>query len=243
LFHFPNPFFHMLPLIEQNNLYQSCGEPGNGPPPFSGTLYDPYGPVYPGIAAYHIKTYQNPSDPSMPASGRVQGSRSSVECWGACGYAFNAQVFCQVDVSGRFVDWWNAPRIPQSFSDGTSATILFTEKFTLCGTPGGRFGGASAWADSVLDSAIPVFSVSRYPILGTPANKIPPTGPNTHFQVQPTPATSDACQYWVPQAPRAGGILVALADGSVRLVTSGVRPATWWAACTPAGGEVLTEDW
>ena len=36
---------------------------------------------------------------------------------------------------------------------------------------------------------------------------------------------------------------VALADGSVRAVANGISQATWWAACTPDGGEVLGNDW
>jgi hypothetical protein len=29
----------------------------------------------------------------------------------------------------------------------------------------------------------------------------------------------------------------------VRTLSSGMSGATWWAACTPAGGEVLGADW
>jgi hypothetical protein len=41
---------------------------------------------------------------------------------------------------------------------------------------------------------------------------------------------------------------VALGDGSVRFVTQGISPATWWYALTPGsgpagGGEVLGSDW
>jgi hypothetical protein len=36
---------------------------------------------------------------------------------------------------------------------------------------------------------------------------------------------------------------VALADGSVRHLTQGISATTWWAACTPAGGEPLASDW
>src|SRR6185437_1488101 len=35
-----NVFFHLLPLIEQANLYQSSAEPGNGPPPWPGVCYN-----------------------------------------------------------------------------------------------------------------------------------------------------------------------------------------------------------
>jgi hypothetical protein len=36
---------------------------------------------------------------------------------------------------------------------------------------------------------------------------------------------------------------VALADGSVRTLSAGMAPATWAAALTPNGGEILTNDW
>jgi hypothetical protein len=36
---------------------------------------------------------------------------------------------------------------------------------------------------------------------------------------------------------------VAMADGSVRGVSGGVRQVTFWSAVTPAGGEVLGSDW
>jgi prepilin-type N-terminal cleavage/methylation domain-containing protein len=238
-----NVFFHLLPFIEQDNLYQSTAEPGSGPPASPGTYYTANGPVYPGIATSPIKLYQNPLDPSMSASGTVQGSMTDADGWGACGYAFNAQVFCKVDSRGNFEDWWARPRIPQTFWDGTSNTILFAEKFSVCGDPAGPYGAASAWADAPDEEATPVFSVSRFPTAGLPPGGILSTGPTTHFQVRPFPYASDRCQYWVPQTASAGGILVGLADGGVRNVGPGISPATWWAACTPAGGEVLGSDW
>jgi hypothetical protein len=35
----------------------------------------------------------------------------------------------------------------------------------------------------------------------------------------------------------------ALGDGSVRWLSAGMSPQTWWAACTPAGGDILGSDW
>ncbi len=40
-----------------------------------------------------------------------------------------------------------------------------------------------------------------------------------------------------------GGVQVGMGDGSVRMVSTGVSTATWWYALTPAGGEVLGNDW
>jgi len=38
-------------------------------------------------------------------------------------------------------------------------------------------------------------------------------------------------------------IQVLLGDGSVRIVSASVDPATWWAAMTPTGGETLGNGW
>jgi prepilin-type N-terminal cleavage/methylation domain-containing protein len=235
-----NLFFHLLPFVEQGNLYQSTAGPGNGSPPNRGTLYSPFGPTFPGIAPHPIEVYQNPSDPTMSGAGTVENSQTVADGWGACGYAFNAQVFCRVDGRGNFLDWFGNPKFPGRFADGTSNTIVFTEKYAVCGPPGGLYSGANAWAEAPDEQATPVFSVSRFPSAGTPAGAIPATGAQTHFQVQPT---DDECQYWVPQTARAEGILVGMADGSVRTVGSEISSATWWAASTPAGREVLGNDW
>ncbi len=47
----------------------------------------------------------------------------------------------------------------------------------------------------------------------------------------------------VATSPHAAGMNAALGDGSVRFLTVGISPTTWWAALTPAGGEVLGSDW
>jgi prepilin-type N-terminal cleavage/methylation domain-containing protein len=238
-----NVFFHLLPFLEQNNLYQSTASAGNGPPPLTGKLFIADGPSYPGIAATALPIYINPSDPSVASPGVIRGTGSYAEGWGAGCYAFNAQAFCAVDQNGQFLDWFARPRLPQSFPDGTSTTILFAEKYAVCGQPGTPLEGVSAWAAGPAPEATPVFAVSIFPVAGLPPNDVPPTGPTTIFDVQPSPYQSDTCHYWLPQAARSAGILISLADGSARLVSGSISPETWWAACTPAGGDTLGDDW
>ncbi len=60
------------------------------------------------------------------------------------------------------------------------------------------------------------------------------------FQVRPA---ATACDPRLASTFNDGGLLVTLADGSGRIVSPSVSPSTWWAACTPAGGEVLGSDW
>jgi hypothetical protein len=232
----------LLPYLEQRALYDSTASEGNGPPGKPGTLYTAYGPEFPGIATTPIKTFYNPSDPSADRSGLVVGSGTFTEGWGVGCYAFNAQVFCTVGQRGHFIDWFGQARLGVSFPDGTSTTIMFTEKYAVCGAPGSAYRGASTWAEAPAEEAMAVFAASQFPTSGLPPEAVPATGPTTHFEVRPSPFT-DSCHYWLPQTGRSGGILVGLADGSVRLVAPAVSSKTWWAACTPAGADSVGDDW
>ncbi len=62
------------------------------------------------------------------------------------------------------------------------------------------------------------------------------------FQVAPN-GWQYPCDPSVPQTPHMSGMLVALADGSVRPVSGTVSQWAFWAACTPNGGETLPADW
>jgi hypothetical protein len=80
------------------------------------------------------------------------------------------------------------------------------------------------WAWPIPDYFLPVFAAwSREP-----------------FQLQPSPAGCDPRR---ASTFNDGGLLVGLADGSCRTIAAGISQATWWAACTPAAGDVLGPDW
>jgi hypothetical protein len=63
--------------------------------------------------------------------------------------------------------------------------------------------------------------------------------PGRTFQARPK---FEDCDPRVPQTPHAAGMLVGLFDGSVRTVRSGIDETVFWAAVTPAGGEVAPLD-
>ena len=67
-------------------------------------------------------------------------------------------------------------------------------------------------------------------------------GPKSIFQVQPTPFLGN-CDPTRAATAHAGGIQVGLVDGSVRTLARSLSGATWAAAVTRAGGEVLGSDW
>ena len=137
--------------------------------------------------------------------------------WAAGNYAANYQVFAQNNNAN-----FNAS-LTSTFSDGTSNTIAFAEKIARCQ------GYALLWGhgDWNLDW-MPAFMTYNA------------QGPNVGFQVAPTVAQ---CNRFKASSAHSGGMNVGLGDGSVRFVTQGMSPTTFWYACTPRGGEVLANDW
>jgi prepilin-type N-terminal cleavage/methylation domain-containing protein len=128
-------------------------------------------------------------------------------------YASNAQVF------GSYFAPAGTGRLPATFQDGTSNTIMFAEKYGSCQGLPNYWGIYSAFAGSYWATS---------------------TGSGSLFQLKPTAAT---CSYTLTQTPHTGVMNVGLGDGSVRSLSGSISGNTWWSACTPAGGEVLGSDW
>ncbi len=176
---------------------------------------------------YVIKVYLSPADPSLV--DRPQGMMS---------YAANALAF--------------SPRsaLTKSFGDGTSNTLLYAEHYAFnCG------GTEYSWAEGNASSGflhpdpIRVFRRATfadqaigdvYPIANPATGRTQGSVAGLTFQTRPA---LNECDPRVAQTPHASGMLVALADGSVRSLSPGMSDATYWAAVTPAGGEVLGDDW
>jgi hypothetical protein len=62
------------------------------------------------------------------------------------------------------------------------------------------------------------------------------------YQTAPAPWQT-ACDPRFGQTPHPGGMLVGIADGSVRALAPDIKWEVWDAACSPNGGEVLDADW
>jgi prepilin-type N-terminal cleavage/methylation domain-containing protein/prepilin-type processing-associated H-X9-DG protein len=231
--------YHILPFMEQDNLYQAtrCWN-ANGQMTTGFGIIDGGG-LPPGNGRTQInqvvKSYLCPSDPTAGT-----GSNGSTAVGS---YAFNGILF-PADTVGY-------SKFPASIEDGTSNTIFMTETYAGASYP------------------LPIQSMYwwDYNSFHTPPSANPDCGGLNFYGA---PATNP--DQWKPMiralptycatttipwtwggsvsvcmcravSPHTGGINVGLGDGSVRFVNQGVSGTTFFAATTPAGAEVLGNDW
>ncbi|OWK43915.1 hypothetical protein FRUB_03514 [Fimbriiglobus ruber] len=252
---FCNIHFWLLPYIEQQNLYNTC---------FTGSYYNQS-----LVGNSIVKTFQCPSDPSWN-NGLALSTLGSgpVSCYGANAQAFaqwsgsSGQVTCTNQGPGGDIDA-NAATAQSTiaqFSDGTSNTIVFTDKLANCGTPypGDYWGAANIWTASqgyttspntnnYLSSSQPFIAAiwqSYNPMPGSAtAGGQDFSGVTVTIQAATTQWSSNTCDGRIASAGHTGGANVGLCDGSVRMVPYSINVFTWWYALTPQGGEVMGSDW
>lgn len=220
----PNPddtlFVALMPYIEQ------------------GALYSQYRATTSDLGSdFIVKTYVSPADPSTRL-GKLEGLAS---------YGGNVQVFIR------------NPALTRSISDGLSNTIFFAEHYARCGNT--QFGwftrhplilptGAAMHRASFADAGPTVVwydpgnsaaYTDAYPIT-TSGSTPTTTGSVQGLSFQVAPGVKD-CDARVAQTPHPGGMLVALGDGSVRILGAEISPEVFWGALTPAAGETLGDQW
>jgi prepilin-type N-terminal cleavage/methylation domain-containing protein len=220
--------YFMLPYIEQNEVYRTQAS------------------LHPDSwwCGYTIKTYYSPADPSAPPGGYPDTGNPRY----GTSYAPNEAVFAYnltIDRSwrnGTFPD--PVARIPATFLDGTAYTIVFSEKYMICG-PTSNAVAAFYYGETCLDCGNP----NNYPtscnrLSGDPAGVGSP--PMFYASLtnppQNNPIPRNGCNPCLLQGT-ASGTQVGMADGSVRGVKAGISPQTWANAVNPADGQVLGADW
>ncbi len=224
---------HLLPFLEQQNLYNLSLTTYNGMP-----AYMPA--VVPAVCNAPVKVFQCPSDPSM-SQGHPQGMTE-----GGSSYAGNFLAFGTVSnlLTGAGFNWFGTNRIPASFTDGTSNTILFTEKYARCEYPPNKAtGGGTMWTHSSYNSGQSWWPLTMCPDYIKYSAQCYGPLPGNLFQVGPNPFIAGTCDWTRGSTGHTGGIQTGLADGSVRNVAQGVSYLTWWYAFTPMGGEAMPSDW
>ncbi len=240
--------YFLLPFMEQQNEYNFGYAPG-------------YQALWNNAAYLQVvKSWICPADPSVTGGGLCPQNPGGPPFTSACSYAGNAfalgptqylsppntyppnaglpkPAYTQWTPSG-FLNYY--AKIPSSFPDGTSNTILWAEKFTFCNfgtTPIAADGsncdtltcGGTNWTDPELDYFTPTFGWFL------------PGAANNYFQIQPKFNTN--CLWYQASGGHTGVIQVAMADGSVRPVAQGTGVNTWFLALLPGDGYALPSDW
>lgn len=248
-----NPFFMMLPFIEQKNLFDQSIV--NTPFAHINVSYHFDTGATDATVRHVIPTYLCRSDPSLPSDLTITvPSVGTIDPFGVSSYAFNYQVFAYyphdygptLPPTGQFIDYPDGykgrAKIPGTFPDGTSNTILFAEKYSRCLTsslppisgPGTERGCLWAWWNT---------GYVYYPRFAWQTWWNTGAGPASKFQVQPTPflGTTSQCDGARTSTPHPV-MQVCLADGSVRSLSGSIDGQTWWNLCTPTDGKVITLD-
>jgi prepilin-type N-terminal cleavage/methylation domain-containing protein len=234
-------FFHILPFIEQGNVYKASYQPPNpNPPPLPGDgrngnngTYSAWVPQNTNPQFGFVSIYLCPSDPTQ--DNPWVNTRTS--------YGANMQVFAPN--TGVYQGWGGQyARFPATILDGTSNTIFFTEREAVAMQQNGQwapdsagsgfqpaFANYSDWGGALASNNGQPQGVNFNPII------MPPMGPACGQASNVS--CGDANQ---PVSPHTGGINCGMGDGSIHFVAQGVSNTSWWAAFTPASGDLIGSD-
>ena len=264
-------FFHILPYIEQDNVYKSAvwldfkGAVGQPFPSPASTVN--VGVVWPTWSSV------NKQDNTWLRQSKMNVYRCPIDFtlgngldWmpGDSSYAGNFLVFGGVNnanttpSAANFETVWDGKAsLAATFVDGTSNTIIIAEKLSRCdgtGSPGGTWwmrgvfrGSTQSPSPSGTQDSYPGDRLSAVFGGGRGLGLNFTQGPGSRFQVQPrlplsTSGGGGQCDRRLASTPHTV-MQVALGDGSVRPLSASLSGTTWAAALTPALQDLLGSDW
>jgi len=193
-----------------------------------GNIYRNAGNDSANVGGTVVKTFLCPSDASSDPAQPSDHQRNGYAC---TNYVANLMVF----------DPRGPGSIVSSMPDGTSQTIIFTERYKVVAPSWGGYTSSAwamhpgttgsgwdspliGWRDVGLPNADPSFNAGRsYP-----------------FQIAPAASAAD---WYVAQSAHTGSLITGMGDGSVRSVSSSVSQTTWTNAGNPKDGNPLGSDW
>ncbi|MHB1425920.1 MAG: DUF1559 family PulG-like putative transporter [Gemmataceae bacterium] len=225
---FGPPHIFILPFIEQQNVYN--GMMALIPQFGASAAYQYEKNLKVGIKPFFcpsdgtIMPQSNPSYTSYAANGLL---------FGLSNVSMNATTYPPTIVFNLGTGMAGGSRFPATLQqDGTSNTIVWTEKLGKCNgtTSGGK--GKTKWATI---SLIPKSSPSL------PAVGVYLSPPSSYFQIG---ANQNTCATFADASTgHTGAILAGLGDGSVKMIAQGMSATAYNLALIPNDGFPMTSDW
>ncbi|MFO0824912.1 MAG: DUF1559 domain-containing protein [Gemmataceae bacterium] len=164
-----------------------------------------------------VKTFVDPTDTTNGTTG------------GRVSYAWNPLLVGSTTVSFNNLN---------TIGDGTSNTILQAQRVAVCGSTTASYSNPTPTTLYTVPGPNATFACPWGTAAVTTAN----AGTGYAIGVRPT-GTVNVCTAGRAESQLAGSLLIGLADGSVRGISSSITMLTWAQACTPAGGETLGSNW
>jgi prepilin-type N-terminal cleavage/methylation domain-containing protein len=240
---FSTALYFMLPHMEEEALYMD-------PYWTQGTTQS----LQFGMKAAAPSILLCPSDPGSDMTGLIYPGGGPL---GVANYAMNIQALGHVwlttgmppNLSGQYPQYGSSQkrRLGKDFSDGTSKTIVFAERYVKCPT---EDGGRNAWLGTVLNGVVESPPSNRWdPFFGITSISGPQetwgTGKFWVLLPQDAPSIGDggSCDALYLQSGHPGINMACMADGSARAISVSVSPATWRCLVVANDGEIITEDY
>lgn len=225
---------HLLPYIEQDNLYKQYIPPTGVLVPNSG-------------AVAVVPPYLSPQDPSPNQDNGIANIIANLRVFDNACVAFGYNT----PIPAGSVTGIGSSGLTKTITDGTSNCIVFATSYRDTPASGSPIK-YDQWATNYNSgAACPFFGTSSGTSNasatanngGGPPVVIP--NPQTFaFQIQPSgPSGVNPPMMNIPHSFSSAGITVGLGDGSVRQVGSTISGDTWARACAPQDGNPLGSDW
>jgi hypothetical protein len=223
-------FTWLLPFLEEDSLFRQAnrnvntrvsGAPGRG-----------------CVFSMPIATYRCPSDSSND-SGLSLTTNGDADSWAVGNYAANYNVFGNPLAATPTDRVQGRARIPATFADGTSNSVMLAERYGTCGSAGSLTDARTAgslWSDSN-SRWRPVFCVNEFEQTPSAA------GYTACSMFQVAPHWLSGCDTTRAQTAHAGGMSVTMGDGSVRGASGSMDEQTWAAVCDPRDGRSAAGEW
>lgn len=132
-----------------------------------------------------------------------------------------------------------------SIKDGTSNTVMFTEKLAACRTATNEAAAGTRWSTEPHSQYSPYMAWNLHDQLTTNQQRMKNWNLPPQIQPQITSPASGSSELCDGSRPSTGHnvCLLCMADGSVRDVNARLSQTTWQAAILPTDGLPLGSDW